>query len=178
MSAPGIDVQVDVGGTDVHDLLCGAPLRSVYVRQWVTFTVFALVLLGTAVRLPAANALERYLLSPLALVALAFTVLSLFIVRGTVAIRRREGLKKLGAALVEHGIVRLDEVEAVRNDVRLDRPGLATSGASGTVDAAGSAGSTAWVASTVIERDGSEYDLVVEGDASDEARVRLSPRRA
>jgi hypothetical protein len=161
MNGSGIDVRVDVGGADVHDLLCGVPLRSVYVRQWVTFTVFALVLIGTAIRLPAANALERYLLSPLALVALAFTVLSLFIVRGTVAIRRREGLKKLGAALVEHGIVRLDEVEAVRDDVHLDRGDVAR---------------TRWTASTVIQRDGGAYDLVVDGDTSDEARVRLTPR--
>lgn len=160
MGSSSMDVRVDVGGSDVRDLVWGSPLPSVYVRQWVTFAVFSLVLVALVLRFPSASALERYLLAPLLLVAALFAVLSLFIVRGTAAIRRREGLRKLGSALVEHGIVRLDEVQAVRSSAVVERTGPE---------------SITWTASATIDRDGVPLRVVVHGGAIDEVRVVVTP---
>ncbi|MFZ7089023.1 hypothetical protein [Curtobacterium sp. RRHDQ10] len=162
MGSSRMDVHVDIGGGDVRDLVWGTPLPSVYVRQWVTFGVFAIVFVALLLRMPMASPLERWLGAPLVLVAALFTVLSLFIVRGTAAIRRREGLKKLGASLVEHGILRLDEVQAMRTTTVLSRTGPE---------------SITWTASAALERDGQPLRVVVHGGATDEARVVLAPER-
>jgi hypothetical protein len=105
---------IELEGEIVRRLIWGDPLRSVYVRKWVGFVLFALVAIAIAFRLPAAGALERYVVAPLLLVAVVLAIASLFVVRGARSIRRREALTYLGDRLVEEGVIGYEHLDAVR----------------------------------------------------------------
>lgn len=113
--------RIAIEGEIVHRLIWGEPLRSVFVRQWVGFSLFTVVAVAIAFRLPAAHPLERYVVAPLLLVAVVLAIASLFVVRGARAIRRREALTYLADRLVEESVLTPDDVDAVRKttDVEL-----------------------------------------------------------
>lgn len=159
MTEPGtiLDDRLDVGGAHVRELVWGRPLASVTIRKWVTFTVFTLTVLAIAARLPVADPLERYVLAPVLLIAALFAVLSLFIVRGSAAIRRRDGLRRLAEALVEHGVIGDDDVPAFRTPSSFDHQPDGS-----------------WSIAVPVVRQGVLHLLAVDGDASDLARVRLA----